>query len=243
MTLMRRALGLLEASEDALGVARAHLTCAEILLLEGEADLVTPHLERADKLFELGADTDDLGALRTAQALRAVLVGNAEAAQALAREALDYLTENAIDPRQRLAGARRRAGSHRDVDAATDSFHKAVELLGQSGEWREAVAAYREWAHALRSVAARSSSSSTWAAATSRRRGVRLAAQPKRDEFRSNLRWGPGRDGGLSQVGTAPPGRRAPRVVTPRRSELSPDPVRSPRTDRCQMVGPRSASG
>ena len=152
MTLMRRALGLLEASEDALGVARAHLTCAEILLLEGEADLVTPHLERADKLFELGADTDDLGALRTAQALRAVLVGDAEAAHALACEALDYLTENAIDQGsawRALGGAQALAG---DVDAATDSFHKAVELLGQSGEWREAVAAYREWAHALRSV-------------------------------------------------------------------------------------------
>ena len=152
MTLMRRALGLLEASEDALGVARAHLTCAEILLLEGDADVVTPHLERADKLFELGADSDDLGALRTAQALCAVLLGDADEAQTLAREALAYLTENAIDQGsawRALGGAQALAG---EIDAACESFQKAVELLGHSGEWREGVAAYREWAHALRSV-------------------------------------------------------------------------------------------
>src|SRR5205823_2172091 len=97
MNLARRALGLLDAYEDTLEVARGHLLCAEILLSNEDAAQATSHLERAERLFELGADRDDRGALRTQQALHAVILEQGDEAEALAQEALDFLGETTID--------------------------------------------------------------------------------------------------------------------------------------------------
>ena len=152
MTYMRRALGLLEASEDTLELARAHLHCAEILLLEGQAEQAGPHIDRADLLFELGADHRDLGALRTQQAHRAVLLGDAEGAIALGREAVDYLDEHVVDQGSAWHVLGLAQAAHGEAGAAIESFEKAVEQLEQGGEWREALGVYRAWARALQSL-------------------------------------------------------------------------------------------
>jgi transcriptional regulator with XRE-family HTH domain len=138
MMHMRRAVGLLEASEDTLELARAHLHCAEILILEGQVTEASPHIDRAARLFELGADHRDLGALRTQEARRALADGDTEAGIRLAREALDYLAENVIDQGSAwhaLGLAQAQAG---DVDAACASFERAATQLEEGGEWREA---------------------------------------------------------------------------------------------------------
>ena len=152
MAYMRRALGLLEASEDTLELARAHLHCAEILLLEGQAEQASPHIDRADRLFELGAAHRDLGALRTQQAHRAVLLGDAERAIPLAREAVSYLAEQVIDQGSALHILGLAQVGNGEAGAAIESFEKAVEQLEQGGEWREALAVYRAWARALQSL-------------------------------------------------------------------------------------------
>ena len=150
MVHMRRAIGLLESSEDTLELARAHLHTAELLLLEDRAEEAGPHLERADRLLELGAERTDLGALRTQQAHRAVRIGAADDAIELATDALVYLGEEAADQ----GGAWHALGAAQalkgEVDAASESLRRAVELLRDRGEWREAMAAYRIWARALR---------------------------------------------------------------------------------------------
>src|SRR5205085_1562409 len=68
---MRRALAILEASEDRHEIARGHLTCAEILLLDGEPEEAAWHLTKAEGYFGSGADAIDYGVLRTHQAREA----------------------------------------------------------------------------------------------------------------------------------------------------------------------------
>lgn len=149
MALMRRALGLLDASDDALGVARAHLLCAEILLLNEQADDAKPHLRQAERLFELGADRRDVGALRTQKAHYAAQRGDADEAVTLARRAIEGLAEDATDQ----GGAYRVLGialALRDEFAASaESFECAAALLDGTSEWRELAATYRAWARTL----------------------------------------------------------------------------------------------
>ena len=84
---LRRAIALLEATEDTLHLARAHLLSSEILILDGQADDAAPHLEAAERLFDLGGDARDLGAVRAQQAKRAALLGDHEEAT---RRATDF---------------------------------------------------------------------------------------------------------------------------------------------------------
>jgi tetratricopeptide (TPR) repeat protein len=149
IVLMRRALGLLDAAEDALGVARAHLLCAEILLLNEQPDEAEPHLRHAERLFDLGADRRDLGALRTQQAERTLQLGDPNEAVALARRALEDLAEHTTDrgSAYRVLGlALARRG---ELAGALESFERAARLLEDSGEWRALAATFREWARTL----------------------------------------------------------------------------------------------
>ncbi|HYZ75917.1 MAG TPA: helix-turn-helix transcriptional regulator [Gaiellaceae bacterium] len=149
MKFMRRAIGLLEATEDTLELARAHLHCAEIAMLEGEAELAGPHLAQAERLFMLGADHRDLGALRTQQAKRAIALERPDEAISSARDALRYLEEHVVEQGgawHALAVAQALKGQ---MDEAAGCFRKAVGCMRKSAEWREASLAYCEWAQAL----------------------------------------------------------------------------------------------
>lgn len=150
MTHMRRAIGLLESSEDTVELARAHLHCAEILLVEGHVEQAGSYLDRADRLLELAGDQRDLAALRTQQAHLAVRRGKPDEAIELATEALGSLAEDAVD----AGGAWHALGAAHalrgDVESAADSLRRAVELLRESGAWRDAMTAYRVWAQVLR---------------------------------------------------------------------------------------------
>jgi transcriptional regulator with XRE-family HTH domain len=150
MVHMRRAVGLLESSEDTLELARAHLHCAEILSVEEQMDEASPHIARAERLFALGADNRDLGSLRTQQSRLRLKDGDVEGAIRLAREALDYLSGYVVDQGSAwhaLGLAQTQAG---DVDDAAASFAKAADRLQESGEWREALAVFRAWTRMLR---------------------------------------------------------------------------------------------
>src|SRR5256885_14256175 len=85
----RCAISLLYESEDTLHLARAHLLSSEILILDGQADDAAPHLEAAERLFDLGGDARDLGEVRAQQAKRAALLGDPEEAARRATEALE----------------------------------------------------------------------------------------------------------------------------------------------------------
>ena len=145
---LRRAIALLEATEDSLHLARAHLLSSEIMILDGDADGAAPHLEAAERLFDLGGDARDLGAVRAQQAKRAALVGDHEEALRRARESLE-LTGDAPLGSAYFAFAQAHA-LRGEVDESDKTFRTAVELLDQGGDWREAVQACRAWADVLR---------------------------------------------------------------------------------------------
>ena len=150
LTYMRRAIGFLESAEDTVELARAHVHCAETLLGEDRADEAGPHLERAERLLEVAADGADLAALRIQQAHRAVRLGAADDAIALASEALAHLDESAPGRGRALHALGSAHAAKGDVEAASETLGRAVELLREAGEWREAMTAYRIWAKVLR---------------------------------------------------------------------------------------------
>jgi len=151
LAYLRRAVALLEATDDTLELARAHLTCAHMMIADGQAEQAGPHLERAERLLGLAGDRAEMGALRTAQARWAVELDRGDEALERAQEAVETLEdeEGQGDAWYALGSAH---ALRNEVDEADSAFRRAVELLGRRGDWREAAKASREWARALRSA-------------------------------------------------------------------------------------------
>jgi transcriptional regulator with XRE-family HTH domain len=147
----RRAIALLEATEDSTHLARAHLLCAWIMDHEERPSEALPHLEAAERLIVSQGDSIDRAQLRIEQAKNAALRGDPEQAVGRAREALDLVetreTGTAGDAWWALAEGLALRG---EVPAAHDAFARSVELLDANGLWREASQACRRWAKVLR---------------------------------------------------------------------------------------------
>jgi tetratricopeptide (TPR) repeat protein len=147
---MARAIGLLEASDDTLQLARAHLTSGQICNLDGRLTDARLHLTQADRLLALGGDVDDIGILRAEQAKLEANEGNAERALVLAREAVSALQDDARHAAtawHALASAHAAAG---DLGSAEEAFKRALDRLTEMRQWRQAAAAARDWAAAVR---------------------------------------------------------------------------------------------
>jgi transcriptional regulator with XRE-family HTH domain len=148
---LRRAVAMLEATEDTVQLARAHLMCAWIFISSARAEDAGPHLEVAEKLLGPNPEPIDLAYLRTEQAKRAVNLGAAEEAVSRAQEALDVLGES--DPHERgsawfaLAEGHVLAGR---MDAAEEAFRRSADLLEEHGRPSEAADALKAWARLLR---------------------------------------------------------------------------------------------
>lgn len=145
-----RAIGLLDASDDSLQLARAHLLSAQIGNLDGRVKETGHHLAQADRLLALGGDTDDIGILRAEQAKHAAKSGQPEHALRLAHEAVAALEEDtrfAATAWHALGVAQASAG---DLESAEASFSRAVDRLTERRQWREAAATARDWAAAVR---------------------------------------------------------------------------------------------
>lgn len=147
----RRAIALLEATEDSTHLARAHLLCAWIMDLEERPAEAAPHLDAAERLIVTQGDTIDLAQLRIEQAKNAALRGDPEQAVGRSREALDLLqgreTGTVGNAWWALAEG---LALRQDVPGAHDAFAHAVELLDANGLWREAAQCCRRWAKVLR---------------------------------------------------------------------------------------------
>jgi tetratricopeptide (TPR) repeat protein len=142
---------LLEATEDTLHLAQAHVSCAWALTKSGRAQEAGGHLELAEQLFGPKADPADLGWLRTEQAKRAVALGQGAEAVARAQEALAALGTS--DPGERGDASWALAegyGLEGDIDSADATFRQAVELLAGHRPSRDSAAACRSWAKLLR---------------------------------------------------------------------------------------------
>ena len=149
---VHRAIGLLEVTEDTYHLARAHLLCAQMMNLDRGSDEVDLHLERAERLVEIGADDTEVGVLRAEQAKRAAEKGEGKRALALAKEAARLLGTDARHLGLKwhaLGAAYKRLG---DVAQAESYFKRALEVLRRRRQYREAATVARELGLMLRSV-------------------------------------------------------------------------------------------
>jgi tetratricopeptide (TPR) repeat protein len=148
---LRRAIALLETTEDTRQLGRAHLLYAEILTFEGDAEEARPHLELAESFLGPHPDGEDAYWLRTEQARCAAELGDADEAIRRATEALELIGD--ADPAERGAAYRALGeglAAAGDLEAATDALRVSVELLSRECLWAEASQAARSRARLLR---------------------------------------------------------------------------------------------
>jgi transcriptional regulator with XRE-family HTH domain len=153
----RRAIALLEATDDTVHLARAHVLCGAILNLNGSAEKAVHHLETAERLFGVRPDPDDLVSLRCEQARAAAQLGDADGAVSRGQEVLDLLgDENPAEQGNAWWAIGEGLAIRDDSAGADEAFRRAADLLSGEGRWREASQASRAWAKMLR-VAGRES--------------------------------------------------------------------------------------
>jgi tetratricopeptide (TPR) repeat protein len=147
----RRAIALLEATEDTLHLARAHIGCAWTLNAAGRGGESRKHLDAAEELLGARPQLADLASLRTEQAKAALQLGENDEAAARATEAIELLADS--EPAEQgiawvtLAEAQAAKG---EIAEADESFRRATTLLGENERNRETAQAYRSWAKLLR---------------------------------------------------------------------------------------------
>ena len=150
---VRRAIALLEATEDRLHLARAHELCATILLDQGSADSAEEHLDLAERLLGVEFEAAEAGSLRGERARVALQLGDAERARTLALAALDLLERS--EPIEVGRAWRTLAGvfeSLGELDLAERSYRSAVDTLTEQGAVRHLAETYRAWGKFLRST-------------------------------------------------------------------------------------------
>lgn len=149
----RRAIALLEATDDTLHLARAHLACAEWAMAPGEEDgvAVAVHLASAERLLGVRPAAEDMTILRRLQATAAVHAHDYEHAEILGGQALEFAVESPNQAGQAwsaIAEARAAAGDPR----ADDAYSSAIELLHQHGSIRDYSNVLRVYGRYLREV-------------------------------------------------------------------------------------------
>ena len=147
---IRRAIALLEVTEDTLNLARAHLLCGTIMISQGKVEEAGPHFSAAEQMLGPKPDPLDLANLRSDQAKRAVLLDQPAEAEGLAREALEVLGEDHPAERGVAMAILADALATQDRPEADETFKRAVELIDVHGRQVEKVDTYRSWARYLR---------------------------------------------------------------------------------------------
>lgn len=149
---LRRAIVLLEATEDTVHLARAHISCAWSLIENGRSEEAGPYLDAAERLLGPKPQASDLAALRAEQARRSAAIGDGNAAIRYAREAIEA-TADAFPEEQGTAWLALAEGLvlERDVPAATEAFQRSVDAFERARKPKEEARAYRAWGRLLRS--------------------------------------------------------------------------------------------
>jgi transcriptional regulator with XRE-family HTH domain len=151
LTNVRKAIALLQATEDTFHLARAHILAAYITLSRDDADSAERHLNHAEQLLGGAPAPQDLFEIVTQRARVAVLRKQADVAVDLANRAVEFAGEDAPVDRGLALSVLGEALALRDnFDEANHAFEEAVALLEAQGRWRHAASACTSWGRALR---------------------------------------------------------------------------------------------
>ena len=151
LTYFRKAIALLEVTEDSINLARAHANCAEVLINQGKALQAGRHLESALSIYGPTVAPADLGFVRVQEARRTLQLGRPEESIELATTALELLGRDFPVFR---AGAYAALGearaSLRDGAGVAEAFRSAADLYEDQAQWRDAAQVCRMWGKFLR---------------------------------------------------------------------------------------------
>jgi transcriptional regulator with XRE-family HTH domain len=151
LTNVRKAIALLQATDDTLHLARAHILASGITLSRGDADGAEDHLDRAERLLSTPAAAEDVVEITIQRSRIASLRSEGERAVELARRAVELnASKSPIDEGRAffaLGDGLALTGEHAGADEA---YRRAVELLEQQHQWRDATNGCRAWAKMLR---------------------------------------------------------------------------------------------
>jgi transcriptional regulator with XRE-family HTH domain len=154
LTYIRKAIALLESTDDTLHLARAHLAAARMLLLPGgDLERAEQELGIAEQLYGPKIEALDRAGLRTEQARLAAKSGDGDAAVALAREAIDLHGDTSLaDQGQSWWALAEGYALRGEIDEADTAFRRAADLLAEHGRARDRVEVSRAWGTALASA-------------------------------------------------------------------------------------------
>jgi tetratricopeptide (TPR) repeat protein len=147
---VRRAIALLEVTEDTLHLARAHLLCGTIMMAQGKADEAGIQFDAAERLFGPRPEPLDLANLRADQARRAAKLGRGAEAEALARESIAALGDEHPAEQGVAWAVLAEALALQDKEEAHETFRKAADLLERHGHQVDLNETFRSWARYLR---------------------------------------------------------------------------------------------
>ena len=148
---VRKAIALLQATDDTLHLARAHILAAGITLSRSDADDAARHLDNAERLLGMPTAVDDLVEVSVQRSRIAAIRGEAAPAIAFARRALDLNRgRNPVDDGRAFSALADGLTLAGDTPGADEAYHRAVDLLEEHGRWRDAANACRAQARMLR---------------------------------------------------------------------------------------------
>jgi transcriptional regulator with XRE-family HTH domain len=146
---VRKAIALLQATDDTLHLARAHILASGITLSRGDASGAEGHLDRAEQLLSVPPAAEDVVEITIQRARIAALRSQGTAAVTLARRALE-LDANPVDEGRAFAALGDGLTLTGEHPAADEAYRRAVEVLEHQHQWRDATTACRSWAKMLR---------------------------------------------------------------------------------------------
>jgi len=151
LTNARKAIALLQATDDSFHLARAHILAASISLSRGEPDAAERHVQHAEQLLGPHPSTEDAVNLKIHRSRIAALRDDSKSAVALAREALDLVGDsNPLDEGLAFKALGDGLALGAEYPAADEAYRRAADLIESQGQWREATEACRAWARMLR---------------------------------------------------------------------------------------------
>jgi tetratricopeptide (TPR) repeat protein len=147
---IRKAMALLEATDDTVQLARGYLLSAGIEATEGRVEETRENLSTAEKLLGVNVEPRDLGVLRIGQSRLAALEGNGDGAVESARDALAILGDfHGGDQGSACWALAHGLALKGDTDTADATYRRAVDLLTVHGRRHDAGTASLEWAALL----------------------------------------------------------------------------------------------
>jgi tetratricopeptide (TPR) repeat protein len=146
---MRRAIALLEADEDALALAKAEGAYGQILVLDGRFEEARGPLDNGVSTLERAGRSDDLGLFVTDQAICAAELGDVDEAERLANKALGLLEQSPREQGGAIGALALTRASRNDAAGAEPLFARAVDLLEEDSQFKQAGRLCRAWASLL----------------------------------------------------------------------------------------------